>query len=102
MTNSLRQMAGPITQADLDAGVARKLRKVQGNILRSHGRNRVVLLILSIAKVASVPKVQAALGAFAAKHVTSSAEQLEQTRQYRIAVDRNPSIATDLSATLPP
>jgi Dyp-type peroxidase family len=101
MTSSLRQKADPITQADLDSGVAAKLHKIQGNILRSHGRNRLVLLVLSIEKGASVPKVRAALGGFAVKHVTSSADQLKQTIAYRLAVAQSPSIATDVSAKLP-
>jgi Dyp-type peroxidase family len=92
----------PITKAALDGGVDKKLRKIQGNILRSHGRNRLVLLVLSIEEGASVPKVRAALGGFAKKHVTSGADQLQQTVEYRDAVARKPSIATDVSGTLPP
>ena len=62
------------------------LSKIQGNILKSHGRNHVSLLLFKMRRTKR--KVgKAWLATFAAEHVTSAWEQHQQTLRYKAERD---------------
>lgn len=87
MDTDILSMTAPISERELATSAFRnRLDKIQGGILKAHGRNKAALLLFRIPSHVRTDVAKQWLGDFAARYVTSSLQQFRQARRREASV----------------
>lgn len=91
MDNRLDRVSKPLSQIQIDGVFSQTLTKIQGNILKAHGRNYAAHLILNLARV-SRREIMNWFADFADKYVTSATQQSQQVSAFKKLVETKGSL----------